>query len=167
VNVAILVAPLFEESELIYPLYRLREAGHEVTLVGTSKTRFEGKNGLEVAADRAIGDVSPADFDGVVIPGGYSPDHMRRDPGLVALVAQLGQTGKPVAAICHGPWMLASAGLARGRQVTSYSSIKDDLINAGASWADEDVVVDRNVITSRNPDDLPAFMKAFLGVLES
>jgi protease I len=167
VNIAILVAPLFEESELIYPLYRLKEAGHEVALVGAAQATYKGKNGLEVAADFAVGDVNPADFDGVVIPGGYSPDHMRRDPKLVGLVAELGQTGKPVAAICHGPWMLASTGLAEGKQVTSYSSIKDDLINAGASWTDEEVVVDGNVITSRTPDDLPAFMKAFLGVLES
>jgi protease I len=165
-HIAVLIAELYEDAELIYPYYRLLEAGHDVTLVGSKDTTYRGKRGTEMKAHRAVGDVAPDDFDGAVIPGGYSPDHMRRDPALVDLVREVGAGGKPVGAICHGPWMLASAGLAEARTLTSFFSIRDDLINAGATWVDEEVVTDGNIVTSRRPDDLPAFMRAYLTLME-
>ena len=112
-------------------------------------------------------EIKVSDFDGVVIPGGYAPDHMRRHPPMVGLVKAFAEAGKPVAAICHAGWMLVSADIVRGRQVTSYYSIKDDLVNAGGNWVDQDVVVDGPLITSRTPDDLPAFMRAIIKALES
>ena len=162
----VLIAPLFEDVELAYPFYRLQEAGHEVALVGSEARAYRGKRGIEMEADVAVADTDAAEFDGLVIPGGYAPDHMRRDSDLVDLVAAVGSAGKPVGAICHAPWMLASAGLADGRRLTSYPSIRDDLVNAGADWVDEEAVVDGNVVTSRRPADLPAFMVAFLDLLK-
>ena len=164
-RIGVLAAPLFEESELIYPYYRLLEAGHDVALIGSEKTTYRGKNGVEITADVSVGDVDPDDLDGVVIPGGFSPDHMRRDERMIELVRSIGGSGRPVAAICHAGWVLASAGLAEDRRLTSYPSIKDDLVNAGAKWVDEEVVVDGNVVTSRRPADLPAFMRAFLELI--
>ena len=116
---------------------------------------------MDTSADR----VSAADFDGIVIPGGYAPDRMRRFPAMVQLVRDVHLDGKVVAAICHAGWMLASAGILRGKTVTSYFAIKDDVTNAGATWVDRDVVVDGNLITSRQPADLPAFLKAIIGAL--
>lgn len=166
-RIAILTAPLYEDVELLYPYYRLLEAGHDVELVGCEAGReVTGKRGTSVVTTLAAENTSAAEFDAVVVPGGYSPDHMRRCPPMVEMVRQTGEAGKPVAAICHGPWMLASTGLASGRSLTSFPSVKDDLVNAGATWVDREVVVDRGVITSRNPDDLPAFMKAVLSELE-
>lgn len=165
-SVAVLVAPLFEDSELLVPYYRLQEEGHEVVLVGAeAETTYRGKHGVPAVSDVAAADVKPADIDAVVIPGGYSPDHMRRSPEMVALVREVGMAGRPVAAICHGPWMLASAGLLEGRKLTSFSSIRDDLENAGGAWVDEEVVVDSNLITSRSPDDLPAFCRELVAAL--
>lgn len=163
--VAVLIAPLFEDSELIYPYYRLQEAGHEVLLVGPERREYRGKNGVAMQAHLAASEVDPSGLEAVVIPGGYSPDHMRRSADMVDLVRKVGEAGKPVAAICHAGWMLASAGLARGRRLTSYYSIRDDMENAGADWVDEEVVVDGNVITSRHPGDLPAFMREVVKAL--
>lgn len=166
-QVVVLVAPLFEESELIYPYYRLQEAGHRTVLVAAEPGEYRGKHGVPVQAEAAASQLDPDDLAGVVIPGGYSPDHMRRSPAMVELVAKVGSAGRPVAAICHAGWMLASAGLAGGRRLTSYPSIKDDMVNAGAEWVDEEVVVDGNLITSRRPGDLPAFMREVLRALGS
>lgn len=167
-RIAILTAPLYEDVELLYPYYRLLEAGHDVELVGCDAgADIGGKRGTSVTTTVAASDVDAGSFDAVVVPGGYSPDHMRRCPPMVELVRAAGEAGRPVAAICHGPWMLASTGLAAGRTLTSFPSVKDDLVNAGATWVDEEVVVDEGVITSRNPDDLPAFMKALLAELDS
>lgn len=163
-HIAILIADLYEDSELIYPYYRLQEAGHEVTLIGSEATTYKGKHGTEMRADRAVSDVAADDFDGLVIPGGYAPDRMRRDPDLVEFVRSMGT--KPVAAICHAPWMLASAGLADARTLTSFPSIRDDMVNAGATWVDSEVVSDENIVTSRKPADLPAFMQTYLGMLD-
>ena len=165
-KVAILVEDMFNIYEFWYPYYRLLEAGAEVVVVGSGrKDQFTGKPATDVKADVAADKVSAADFDGVVIPGGYAPDMMRRHPAMVNLVADAVSSGKMVAAICHAGWMLCSAGAVKGRKVTSFFAIKDDLINAGADWVDEAVVVDNNLVTSRTPDDLPAFLPAIIKVL--
>ena len=165
-KVAILIEDLFNIYEFWYPYYRLLEAGAEVVVVGSGrKDQFTGKPATDVKADVAADKVSAADFDGVVIPGGYAPDMMRRHPAMVNLVADAVSSGKMVAAICHAGWMLCSAGAVKGRKVTSFFAIKDDLINAGADWVDEAVVVDNNLITSRTPDDLPVFLPAIIKVL--
>ncbi len=165
-KVVILVEDMFNIYEFWYPYYRLKEAGVEVTVVGSGrKHQFAGKPATEVAVDVNAEDVPAADFDGIVIPGGYAPDMMRRFPAMVKLVADFDKAGKLVAAICHAGWMLASADMLKGRKVTSFFAIKDDVINAGADWQDAAVVVDKNLVTSRTPDDLPAFMPAILEVL--
>jgi protease I len=166
-NVAIPVEELFNTFEFWYPYYRLKEAGAEVVVVGSgSSETYTGKPGTEVKVDQDIDQVSAADFDGIVIPGGYAPDIMRRYPKMVQLVKALFESEKVVAAICHAGWMLASAKILRGKTVTSFFAIKDDLIHAGAQWIDQEVVVDGNLITSRKPDDLPAFMKAVIEALK-
>lgn len=162
-RVAVLCEQMFNDQEFWYPYYRLREAGAEVVVVGSgSAESYTGKGGTVTPVGASAEDVSAADFDAVVIPGGYAPDLMRRYPKMVSLVAETFGAGKVVAAICHAGWMLASAKIAAGRTLTSYFSIKDDLIHAGADWVDEEVVVDGNLVTSRKPDDLPAFMQAVI-----
>ncbi|MFQ5947634.1 MAG: type 1 glutamine amidotransferase domain-containing protein [Acidimicrobiia bacterium] len=163
--VGILVAPLFEESELIYPYYRLQEAGYQVLTIGPEAREYRGKHGHPFSAETRAADVDPGGLQGLVVPGGYSPDHMRRDPACIDLVRKVFDAGKPVAAICHAGWMLASAGVLEGRRATSFFSIRDDMVNAGAKWTDEPVVVDGNLITSRRPSDLPRFTAALLNAL--
>lgn len=165
-KVAILIEDMFNVFEFWYPYYRLKEAGAEVTVVGSGRTGvFKGKPGTEYKADTSADKVSATDFDGVVIPGGYAPDMMRRYPAMVNLVKDVYAAGKPVAAICHAGWMLASAGIVSGKKLTSFFAVKDDMVHAGAEWVDREVVVDGNLITSRTPDDLPAFMKAVIAAL--
>jgi protease I len=165
-RVVIPAEDMYNEFELWYPYYRLLEAGAEVTLVGSGRTdTFKSKSGLPVTVDTSADKVSADDFDGMVIPGGYAPDHMRRYPAMVDLVKNIFNQGKPVAAICHAGWMLCSADVVKGKTLTSFFAIKDDLINAGADWVDKDVVVDGNLITSRTPDDLPVFMRAVVKAL--
>ncbi len=165
-RVAILVEDMFNIHEFWYPYYRLREEGAKVVVVGSGrKKQFTGKPATEVDADAAADQVSAADFDGVVIPGGYAPDMMRRHPAMVKLVADTARAGKLVAAICHAGWMLCSAEVLQGRKVTSFFAIKDDMVHAGANWVDEPVVIDQNLVTSRTPDDLPQFMPAVIKVL--
>lgn len=167
-KVAFIIGPEFEDSEFSVPYERVKEAGHEAVIVGLERGAvLEGKKGkVSATTDAAISEVDPSDFDALVIPGGYSPDKIRTDPGMVALVKAMDEAGKPIAAICHAGWMLAEAGILAGRTVTSWPSIKTDLINAGASWVDQEVVEDGNLITSRKPDDLEAFTKALLVQLE-
>ncbi len=162
-RVAVLVEQQYQELEVWYPVYRLREAGAAVVLVGpeVGKT-YESKLGYPAKSDAAAADVAAKEFDAVVIPGGFAPDFMRRSPAMIELVRAIGAAGKPVAAICHGPWVLCSTPLLRGRRATSFFAIKDDVVNAGAQWVDETVVRDGNIITSRKPDDLPAFLKVIL-----
>ena len=165
-KILILVETFYNEFEFWYPYYRLKEAGAQVTVVGSGSAEvYKSKAGLAVNVDTTADHVAAADYDGVVIPGGYAPDHMRRYPAMVDLVKGFAQAGKLVAAICHAGWMLVSADIIRDRNVTSYFSIKDDLVNAGGKWVDEEVVVDDHLVTSRTPDDLPAFMRAIIGVL--
>lgn len=159
----ILVDTQFNDHEFWYPYFRLKEAGAEVTVVASAAGKtYEGKYGTPAKADKTPAEISVADYAGIIIPGGYAPDHMRRDQNMVSLVRAFDQQGKVVAAICHAGWMLVSAGILKGRTVTSFFAIKDDLVNAGATWRDNEVVIDRNMITSRTPDDLPAFMRTII-----
>ena len=164
-KIAIFVEEMFEDLEFFYPKIRLTEAGADVTVVGTSKHNYEGKHGLTVEEDVSIGDVTADEFDAVVIPGGYSPDHMRREEKMVEFVRTMDEQKKVIAAICHAGWLPASAGIVRGRTMTSFFSIRDDLKNAGAEWVDREVVRDGNLITSRNPGDLPAFCRTIIEAL--
>jgi protease I len=166
-KVAFLLADNFEDSEFRLPYDRLRQAGHEITVIGTEAGKeVKGKQGEETFTPEVTPDqVSPADFDALVIPGGYAPDKLRMDGGVVKFVNDIANSDKPVAAICHAGWLLAEAEVVDGRKVTSYSSIRTDLVNAGAEWVDEEVVVDGNLITSRGPDDLDAFCSAILDAI--
>ena len=166
-KIAILIEDMFNVFEFWYPYYRLKEEGAEVMVVGSGRTDvFTGKPATECKADVSAADVTAEDFDGVVIPGGYAPDMMRRYPAMVNLVKEMNQKNKLVAAICHAGWMLVSADILDNRKVTSFFAIKDDLVHAGADWVDQGVVVDGNLITSRTPDDLPVFMKAIIAYLK-
>jgi len=154
----IFVADDYEDLELWYPKLRLEEAGASVTVAGpVARHVYHGKNGYPCEADAAIAEIRAADFDGVVIVGGWAPDKLRRDPKVLELVREFNAAGKLVASICHGPWINISAGIVKGVKMTSTPGIKDDLTNAGAIWLDEPVVVDRHHISSRRPPDLPAF----------
>jgi protease I len=159
-RVAILAENLYQEMELWVPYYRLKEEGADVKVVGAGGAKsYASKHGYPVSVDVQADAVSAVEFDAVVVPGGYAPDMMRRHDAMVRLVREAAQHGKLVAAICHAGWMLASAGVVKGRTVTSFFSIKDDMVNAGGRWVDQEVVVDGNLITSRRPDDLPAFCR--------
>jgi protease I len=163
VRAAVLVEQQYQEMEVWYPIYRLREAGCQVTLVGPEAGQtYPSKLGYPAKSDRAARDVSAADFDVLVIPGGFAPDYLRRHKEMVRLVSDMAEQGKVVAAICHGPWVLCSTQALKGRRATSFFAIKDDVSNAGATWTDAEVVRDGNLITSRKPDDLPAFLQAIL-----
>lgn len=163
-KVVIFVEKLYNDREFWYPYYRLKEEGAEVCVVGPEAgEQYQGQSGIPAKADKGMNDINPGDYDGIVIPGGYAPDHMRRHRPMIKLVRDFNEAGKTVAAICHAGWMLASADILRGRKVTAFYAIKDDLVHAGADFVDKEVVVDGNLVTSRSPDDLPAFMKAIIG----
>ena len=165
-RVGLLVEDLYQDLEVWYPYYRLKEEGAEVVVVGSgSAQKYTGKFGYPIDGDRAALEVSAADFDALVIPGGFAPDLMRRYPDMVKLVRDVVLADKVVASICHGGWMLASAKILQGRTVTSFFAIKDDLEHAGAKFVDVEVAVDGNLITSRMPDDLPAFLRAIIAAL--
>ena len=165
-RVAVLAENLYQEMELWVPYYRLREEGADVKVVGHGgATSYASKNGYPVSVDVQAEAVSAVEFDAVVVPGGYAPDMMRRSPAMVQLVREAHQQGKVVAAMCHAGWMLASADIVRGKTVTSWVSVKDDLVHAGATWVVREVVVDGNLITSRKPDDIPAFCREIVNAL--
>ena len=165
-RVAVLVENYYQELEVWYPILRLREAGAEVTAVGSEAgALYKSKLGYPVKAEAAVEDVSADDFDAVVAPGGWAPDYMRRKQAFADLIAQAVSGGKPVGAICHGVWLLCSANVLRGRRATCFHSIKDDVIHAGADYVDEQVVVDGPLVTSRIPDDLPAFCRALIAAV--
>jgi protease I len=160
------VGDIYEDLELWYPKLRLAEAGAEVVVAGPQpRTSYAGKHGYPCVSDVAISDTRSADFAGVVIPGGFMPDKLRRDPQVLKLVRECAQSEKLVAAICHGGWIPISAGVYRGVRVTGSEGIKDDLVNAGAIREDSPVVIDRHYVSSRKPDDLPYFCRAILNVL--
>ncbi len=162
-RVAVLVEQQYQELELWYPVYRLREAGCAVTVVGPEADKtYLSKLGYPAKADAAAHAVSAADFDALVIPGGFCPDYIRRSEAMLKLTRDVLAAGKPTAAICHGPWVLCSTPALKGRRATCFHSIKDDVVNAGATYVDAEVVVDGHLITSRKPDDLPAFVAALL-----
>ncbi len=165
-RVAILVENLYQDQEVWHPFYRLTEEGAQVTVVGSGSAKtYTSKFGYPIDADKSAGEVSAAEFDAVIIPGGYAPDIMRRSPDMVKLVRDAVLAGKVVASICHGGWLLASAKVLQGRTVTSFFAIKDDLEHAGATFIDAEVAVDGNLITSRQPEDLPAFLRAIIAAL--
>ncbi len=166
-RVAILAENLYEDLELWYPYYRMKEAGAEVAIVAPEAGKtYESKHGYPAVSDLASKDARAEDFDAVIVPGGFAPDRMRRDPELRRFVHEMDAQGKVVAGICHAGWMLISAKVIRGRTVTSVSAIRDDMENAGGTWVDQEVVIDGNLITSRTPADLPAFMQAIITTLE-
>lgn len=160
------VGDIYEDLELWYPKLRLIEAGAEVVVAGEKAGHhYAGKNGYPCTSDAQIADMNSADFAGVVVPGGFMPDKLRRNPKVLSLVREFAAAGKLVAAICHGGWIPISAGVYRGVRVTGSPGIKDDLVNAGAIWEDSPVVIDRHFVSSRKPDDLPAFCRGILEVL--
>ena len=165
-RIAVLVADLYQEMEVWYPLLRFREDGAETVAVGTEAGKsYASKKGYPVVADKSLDQVSAADFDALIVPGGWAPDTLRQDERVLKLVREMDRAGKVVAAICHAGWVLCSADILRGRKATCFKAIKDDLINAGARYSDEEVVVDGNLITSRVPSDLPAFCREIVNAL--
>jgi protease I len=163
-KIAILVADRYEDVEFWYPYYRMKEAGASVATLGPSfgPEEVHGKYGHPAKIDKRTRDARAADFDAVIIPGGYAPDLLRRCKSTLRFVAETAGAGKVTAAICHAGWVLISARVIKGKRATSFFSIKDDMINAGVDWVDEDVVIDGNIITSRSPEDLPAFCRAII-----
>lgn len=167
-RILMFVGEIYEDLEAWYPKLRLIEAGAKVVMAGPEANReYLGKNGYPCTADAAIADVRAGDFDGLVVPGGFMPDKLRRDTKVLEIVRQFDAAGKLIAAICHGGWIPISAGVYRGVRVTGSLGIKDDLVNAGAIWQDKPVVVDRHFVSSRKPDDLPDFCRGILSVLTS
>jgi protease I len=165
-RVAVLAEDLYEDPELWYPYYRLLEAGATVTIVGPEARVYESKHGYPVKAEVAAADVNADDLDGVVVPGGFAPDKLRRYDAVLDLVRGVYEKGGVVAAICHAGWVPISAGIMSGKKATCVSAIKDDVINAGATYLDKEVVVDGKLVTSRTPRDLPAFLPAIIAALE-
>lgn len=159
-RILIIVGDIYEDLELWYPKIRLEEAGAEVTIAGPeANVKYAGKHGYPCVSEARLEDMRESDFDGLIVPGGFMPDALRRDPGLLKLVADFANAGKLLAAICHGGWIPISAKVYQGVRVTGSPGIKDDLINAGALFEDAPVVVDRNFISSRRPSDLPDFCR--------
>lgn len=164
-KVLFFAAAMYEDLELWYPKIRLEEEGATTFVAGLGEKTYQGKKGYPLTVDGSVDEVRAADYHGLVIPGGYAPDIMRRSDKLLALTKDIHDAGKPVAFICHAGWVPISAGIVKGRRVTSVRAIKDDLVNAGATWLDEAVVVDRNLISSRTPADLGPFSRALIAAL--
>ncbi len=165
-TILILAGPQYEDLELWYPKIRLEEEGARTVVAGTGEKHYQGKRGYPLTVDASVDDLAADHFDGLVIPGGYAPDVMRRSAKLLQLVKEIHDAGKPVGFICHAGWVPISAKIVRGRKVTSVGAIRDDLENAGALWEDSAVVVDGNLISSRTPADLGHFMKALIAMLD-
>ncbi|MBA3658770.1 MAG: type 1 glutamine amidotransferase [Gemmatimonadales bacterium] len=164
-TVLFFAGPLYEDLELWYPKIRLEEEGATTIVAGTGERTYQGKRGYPLTVDANVDEISAEGFDGLVIPGGYAPDVMRRSQRLLEITRQIFAAGKPVAFICHAGWVPISAGIVRGRRGTSVGAIRDDLVNAGMRWEDSAVVVDGNLISSRTPADLPEFMRALIRAL--
>ena len=167
-RIAVLAADLYQELEIWYPLLRFREDGAETVAVGAEAGKsYSSKKGYPVVADISIAAAHAKDFDAVIVPGGWAPDILRQDERMLAFVREMNKGGKIVAAICHAGWVLCSADILRGRKVTCYKAIKDDMIHAGAEYVDAEVVVDGNLISSRMPTDLPAFCREIAKALQT
>ncbi len=162
-RILMFVGDIYEDLELWYPKLRMLEAGARVVVAGQeAKHRYVGKHGYPCVSDAAIAELRVNEFDGLVVPGGFMPDKLRRDPAVLEMVREFNTAGKLIAAICHGGWIPISAGIYRNVRVTGSLGIKDDLVNAGAIWEDKPVVVDRYFVSSRNPEDLPDFCREIL-----
>lgn len=159
------IAEMFDDRELFYPAIRMKEEGYRVDFAGPEEKEYIGKAGLKQQADLSFEEIRVEDYAGLLIPGGYSPDKMRVHESALEAVRKFNEAGKPIAMICHAGWVGVSAGIVKGRRLTSTKNIKDDMVNAGAEWVDEAPVVDGNLVTARNPDDLHLYMKAFIELL--
>lgn len=162
----IISADHFEDSELLFPYYRLQEEGLQVDIASIARGKINGKHGYEVAVDRALRDVDPNEYDILVLPGGKAPATLRKEQAAVAIAQDFMRRNKPVAAICHGPQILITAGVLQGRRATCYHTVAEELKAAGALYEDQEVVVDGKLVTSRQPADLPAFMRETVRLLE-
>ena len=164
-TILMLVGPEYEDLEVWYPKLRLEEAGYTVKLAGMGEREYRGKHGYPCPVDGTVRDFAEKDLAGIIAPGGWAPDKLRRDPDVLARVREVNAAGKMVATICHGPWVLISAGIVKGARLTSTVGIRDDVVNAGAEWVDQPAVIDRNIVSARVPKDLPAFGVAMIEVL--
>ena len=166
-KIAFLATNGFEDSEFLYPYIRIKEAGHNPTIISLTKDSIKGKNGVPMNPDLEISEANPDDYDALILPGGANnPDHLRRHQNVLDFVAKINEQNKLIAAICHAGWVLISAGICEGKRVTSTPAIKDDMENAGAIWIDEAVVLDQNLVSSRRPIDLPIYMKTYIDLLK-
>ena len=165
-RILFLIGPEFEDIEFFYPYYRLQEEGYRVEVAGPSREPIQGKKGYKVKPDTTFDQVNPEEYDALVIPGGRGPERIRVYSSVKQIVKRFVEEGKPIAAICHGPQVLISAGVLEGKRATSYWTIRDDVENAGAVWVDEPVVVDSGIVTARHPDDMPEWMKTFISILK-
>jgi protease I len=167
-KIALLVGQDFEDMEVMYPYYRLLEAGYGVDVIGEDKAgaKYLGKYGYPILSSLEISKAKAKDYVGLIAPGGWAPDRLRRNEKILKLVKDIERQGGVIASICHGPWILISAGIVKGKKTTSTVALKDDLTNAGARWVNEEVAVDGRMVTSRKPDDLPAFMREMLRLLK-
>lgn len=165
-KVLIISADNFEDSELLVPYYRMLEEGHDVDIASMKKGNIRGKKGYEVEANKAINDVNSGDYDLLILPGGKAPEEIRKEQKALEIASDFFDRNRPVAAICHGPQTLISAGLMKGRHATCYRSVAQEMKDAGADYEDKEVIVDRNLITSRVPSDLPAFMREIMRKIE-
>lgn len=165
-KIAILIDNMYEDSEFIYPYYRLLEADIVVDIVGEKKTLYTAKHGTSIKATHVVQDLNSSEYDGVYVPGGYAPDGLRTNPEMTAFVKSFYDTKKLVCAVCHGPSLLISAGILKGKKVTSFPSIKDDIENAGTFYTNKSVEQDENIITAQDPNALPEMMKLFLKLLQ-
>lgn len=161
-KVLLIAGPAYEDRELFYPYYRCLEAGADVKVAGIGEKQYTGKYGVPIEVDGSAEEFARQKWDAVIVPGGWAPDKIRANEAALEIIRNTIKQGGVVASICHGPWVLASADVIKGKKVTSYKNIRHDLINAGANWVDQEVVIDGNIVTSRTPADLPAFMKAVI-----
>ncbi|MGX7197751.1 type 1 glutamine amidotransferase domain-containing protein [Enterococcus olivae] len=158
----------FEDLELWYPVHRLREEGAQVDLVGEeAKKTYIGKYGVPAESDYAFSEIDPADYDAILVPGGWAPDKLRRFPEVIEMVKHMDDHKKPIGQICHAGWVLISANILQGKTVTSTPGIKDDMTNAGATWVDTPAISDGHIVSSRRPPDLPDYMREFIQVMEA
>lgn len=162
----IVSADNFEDSELLTPLYRLKEEGIQVDIASIKKGKIKGKHGYEVDVNLTLKELNPDNYDILILPGGKAPEVIRNEKEAIEIAKHFFQKNKPVSAICHGPQTLISAGLLKGRHATCYKSVAQEMINAGAIYEDKEVVVDKNLITSRQPSDLPAFLRETMKLLK-